>query len=354
MSISYSGLTSHAKVSLPSVSNWGTSNNIIRDPPKSITTRRIDKPSQTSCLTEEIDGSYDRICENIMYFARGVNPSVSVSYNNYGNATSNGSISNGTQASLPYKIMKDGAFVPPVFKQEDLLPLSRLRRPNTKIDSAVSFIDFTKKLINPECAMKTTGAKSAIPLLSYSTMATMEKSSPTDSQLVFIEPYIKNSLSKSANTNLSDLSRDTINSNRDVKTKNVLSGQYSTTASSDLIRKYEHYDDIHLSRTTPLTSATSNTSRDIYVKPVESVLKRQIQETLKGQINGAAPIARENNTHREKTIKPTISNFGGMSSGGTMPTTFRTGEISNITSGKNNLLARTSTFNERFILTGKS
>lgn len=327
----------------------GTSNNIIRDPPKSITTRRIDKPSQTSCLTEEIDDSYDRICENIMYFARGVNPSVSVSYSNYGNGNTNGNVSNGTQASLPYKIMKDGAFVPPVLKQEDLLPLSRLRRPNTKITSAANFIDFTKKLINPECAEKTTGAKTAIPLLSYTTMATIERSSPTDSQLVFIEPYIKDNLSKSATTNLSDLTRDAIDSTRDVKTKNVLHGQYTTTASSDLIRKYEHYDDIHLSRTTPLTSATSNTNRDIYVKPVESVLKRQIQETLKGQIDGTAPIARENNTYRTKNIKPTISNFGGTSSGGTMPTTFRTGEISNITSGKNDLLNRTSTFNERFI-----
>ena len=39
MSISYSGITSHGKVHLPSVESWGQSMNIMKDPPRSIHTR---------------------------------------------------------------------------------------------------------------------------------------------------------------------------------------------------------------------------------------------------------------------------------------------------------------------------
>ena len=95
--LSYSALKSKAKTSLPSVSNWGTNMNILRDPPKSITTRRKIKVGDTSALTETINDSGDRVCEAIQKFARGVNPSVSVSYSTHGNK--------GTlQAKLPYRI----------------------------------------------------------------------------------------------------------------------------------------------------------------------------------------------------------------------------------------------------------
>ena len=80
MPISYSGLTSYGKNSLPSVESWGGNLNILRDPPKSITTRRIDKVGQTSYITDMIDESTTRSDEAILRFARGVNPSVSVSY----------------------------------------------------------------------------------------------------------------------------------------------------------------------------------------------------------------------------------------------------------------------------------
>ena len=57
MSISYSGLTNYGKATLPSAESWGTNMNILRDPPKSITTRRIDKVGQTSEITTMIDDS---------------------------------------------------------------------------------------------------------------------------------------------------------------------------------------------------------------------------------------------------------------------------------------------------------
>ena len=75
--LSYSSITNRGKVTLPSVDSWGNLN-IMRDPPKSITMRRIDKVGSDSTITKMQDES-DRSSECILRFARGVNPSVSVS-----------------------------------------------------------------------------------------------------------------------------------------------------------------------------------------------------------------------------------------------------------------------------------
>ena len=147
--ITYSGLNNYGKSTLPSVESWGTNMNILRDPPKSITTRRIDKVGENSFITDMIDDSSDRNCEAINVYARGVNPFVSVSYSNVGNnggQRSNSLTSNVTQASLPYKIMKDGAFRPPEYSQYNLKPLSRLPRVWTKVNTNRGFIDYRKKL----------------------------------------------------------------------------------------------------------------------------------------------------------------------------------------------------------------
>ena len=151
--LSYSGLTNHGKVTLPSVESWGTNMNILRDPPKSVHTRKIDKVGQTSDITSMIDDSTDRASEAIMVYARGVNPSVSVSYNNVGNngGQSSGALAglNNTQAAkLPYPIMRDGVFRPPVLRQEQLLPLSRQPRVWTSQFSQPRFTDFSKRVRN--------------------------------------------------------------------------------------------------------------------------------------------------------------------------------------------------------------
>lgn len=140
MSISYSALTNKRRVTLPSVESWGDNNNILRDPPKSIHTRKIDKVGSDSLITETIDGSEDRINECILKFAKGVNPMVSVEYGNH--SSSNGHIS----AKLPYTIMKGGAFRPPILRQEQLQPLSRQSRNITKCSTNKQWVDFTKKL----------------------------------------------------------------------------------------------------------------------------------------------------------------------------------------------------------------
>ena len=82
MSLSYSAITNHGKITLPSIDSWNTNMNILKDPPKALYTRRVNKVGQTSDITAMIDDSGDRACESILQYARGVNPSVSVSYNN--------------------------------------------------------------------------------------------------------------------------------------------------------------------------------------------------------------------------------------------------------------------------------
>ena len=88
MSISYSGIIGNGsgKVTLPSVDSWGTNMNILRDPPKSIQTRQHNNHIlMTSEITQMIQDSGDRMNEAIQVYARGVNPMVDVSYDNYGN-----------------------------------------------------------------------------------------------------------------------------------------------------------------------------------------------------------------------------------------------------------------------------
>lgn len=148
MSISYSALTNFGKITLPSVETWGTNMNILRDPPKSITTRKIDKVGETSSITQMVDDSGDRACEAISVYARGVNPSVSVSYTNVGN--NGGQMSGGMQnnggrnAKLPLTIMKDGAFRPPIYTREMLEPYSRQHRTFTKASTNPGIADYSK------------------------------------------------------------------------------------------------------------------------------------------------------------------------------------------------------------------
>lgn len=120
--LSYSSLKTSPKVTLPSVEMWGTNMNILKDPPKSLYTRRIDKVSDTQQITLQEAEATDRRLENIKIYARNVNPMVGVSYNNYGNTQSK---SGQTQATLPYKVQN---VRPPLLSQYDLQPLSRLPR----------------------------------------------------------------------------------------------------------------------------------------------------------------------------------------------------------------------------------
>jgi hypothetical protein len=156
--LSYSGLVNYGASTLPSVESWGNNINILKDPPKSIMTRRINKVGETSSITEMIDSSGDRAAETILVYPRGINPMVSVSYNNYGNnAGLNGSLpglsqnfsklaGSGSQSFLPYRIMNGQNFRPPIQSPQDLMPLSRQPRVWTSQYTTPGFVDFSKKL----------------------------------------------------------------------------------------------------------------------------------------------------------------------------------------------------------------
>lgn len=201
----YSSLNSKPKISLPTVEGgWNGNRNIIRDPPKSITTRKIDKVGSTSAITEEIDASANRIFESISYYAKGVNPAVSVSYSNANG--SNNMSSGSSEAFLPYRIMKDGAFRPPVFRQEDLLPLSRQRRAITSVPETKQFIDFSKQLTT-HCLEKNTIRNDS--KLAPTVNANITSSLTNDT---IIEPFeikyvIKNSMNINTHTSLSTTDR---------------------------------------------------------------------------------------------------------------------------------------------------
>lgn len=131
--ISFSSITDRPKGNLDDVTDWYITDTIIKDPPHGISTRRIVKVGQDNDLLEAGDRATDRN-DAILQFARNVNPMVSVEYNNTGAA----------QAFLPHRIMKDGAFRPPIVYQRDLLPLSRLPRDTTSINTSAEWIDFSK------------------------------------------------------------------------------------------------------------------------------------------------------------------------------------------------------------------
>lgn len=106
---------------------------ILREPPKSIHTRKKERVDMSN-VNYMIRNDDTRINEGINYLQRGVNPMVDVMYNNVGGGGGNKTTSFANiQASNPYKVMKDGAFRPPIFTQKDLLPLSRMARPDTAV-----------------------------------------------------------------------------------------------------------------------------------------------------------------------------------------------------------------------------
>ena len=69
--ISYKGIIGHGggRLTLPSVESWSQNMNILRDPPKGISTRKKDRLGQTSEIAKMIDDSGDRACENIKVYA---------------------------------------------------------------------------------------------------------------------------------------------------------------------------------------------------------------------------------------------------------------------------------------------
>ena len=105
---------------------------IFRDPHRSIHTRKKERvgTADVNHMTRE---NPDRYSDAIQKFARGVNPMAGVSYATGGaKLTSRATQPQGHNA---YKVNKK--FVPPLIRQEDLLPLSRQRRDLTSVKSNI-------------------------------------------------------------------------------------------------------------------------------------------------------------------------------------------------------------------------
>jgi hypothetical protein len=201
--LSYSGLTNYGKVNLPSVSGWGTNMNILRDPPKSITTRRIDKVGDTIMIDQEIQDAGGRIAESILPFPRGRNVMVGVSYDNYG---ANGGIGlgqmslyKGQQAKMPYRVNREGAFRPPILTQKDLLPLSRLPRISMKVDPTPSKVDYSKKVIQQGTAQDYRSVKDTTLDVSMSVNKGEKRETPVE---IGVAQYIQDVPQGASSTNV--------------------------------------------------------------------------------------------------------------------------------------------------------
>lgn len=118
MSISYtSALARNGKGAISYDSDdWFINRGIARAPKEGIFTRQKNYVSDSSTITQQIEESGDRITENILTFPRQINPMVSMQYSN----------ADGKPAKLPYTILRDGAFRPPIRMFTELTPLSRL------------------------------------------------------------------------------------------------------------------------------------------------------------------------------------------------------------------------------------
>lgn len=120
--MSYVARQKWERVTLPSVESV----HIMKDPPKEITLRkkeRIDIGDATHTIRE----NPDLISDNISYYAKGVNPMVSIQYGDYSQGAP-------LLAKNPYRAPMGGnQYRMPLFRLEDRQPLSRLRRPDTTI-----------------------------------------------------------------------------------------------------------------------------------------------------------------------------------------------------------------------------
>jgi hypothetical protein len=244
MSISYSAVVgAKHKVTLPSVDSWGTNMNILRDPPKSITTRRIDKVGDTSEITQMVQESGDRANEAIRVYALGANPMTSVSYNNYGNGSQTaGSAQAGRQAFLPYRIMDKGAFRPPIRDQRDLLPLSRLPRVWTSSFTKPGFADFSKKAVCPGADAQ--GVKKASEMLK----ACVRPTATYNVQTPIVENYevkhvIKNPVMVSGHSRVSIPAKfNAENSNPTAQIEYRIKPDYNVNISSNITREVDISD----------------------------------------------------------------------------------------------------------------
>lgn len=303
MSISYSGIVGFGsgKATLPSVETWGSNMNILRDPPKSIYTRKIDRVGQTSEITQMIDDSSDRACESILVYARGVNPMVAVSYDNYGNngGQKSGNVSqaglnvnggSGKQAYLPYRIMDRGAFRPPIRDQRDLLPLSRLPRVWTSSFSQPGFVDFSKKAI---CQSETGEEYRAIKAPEQMLQACVRPTATYKLETPIVENYevkyvIKNPVQVSGHSGIQPKAKFNGEIGQPVKmVENPLRPDINVNQSGEYVQNAEisHFDTEKYTHEVLHSDVNANVSKNITITSLEEIYGVDTANRTKNTIN---------------------------------------------------------------------
>ena len=310
--ISYSGITNYGKVTLPSVESWGTNMNILRDPPKSLMTRRKDKVGETSSITELIDGSGNRSCEAISLYARGINPSVSVDYGNAGNnggqrgggcfgggsmnnaggnIGSSGNTLHGGQAYLPYRVNRDGAFRPPIVSPFNLLPLSRMPRTNTAAFSKPGFVDFSKKLTCPGGnyrAVKDETIKASIrPTATYRLDAPLIE--PFEVKYVIKNPTKFDSHAGVSGMRTQDLTSQVVQQpSKEVNTTPLYAEDvYANHGSGATVRYVDnsHFDTNRYLQDSLHSSVQTKRSQSIQITPIEDIMDVDVHTYTKDAMN---------------------------------------------------------------------
>lgn len=296
MSFSYSGIigSGTGKITLPSVESWSVNNNILRDPPKSITTRKIDKVGSDSSLIQLSDESGDRISENISVYAKGINPMVSVSYGNEGNnGGGNGNLvgiqqNGGKQAYLPYRIMKDGVFRPPILTPYQLLPLSRQPRLPTSASTKQGFVDFSKKLLYPDGIyreikenLKTSVRPTAVFNMNSQSIE------PFEVKYVIKNPVKFNSQAGISGFKTQDITfQEVLQPTKEIYKNNVNIEDIYTNHGNTSIIKYvdnSHFNTDKYIQDTLNNSVQSNISKSIQITPIEDIF--DIDVRLKDPLN---------------------------------------------------------------------
>lgn len=150
--ISYSGVFPRRTVTLPSVEMWGTDMNILKEPHKSITTRRIDKVGSNLELLNMIEDAPDRIVDNILVYGRGLNI-----FKTYGDKSN--------RPKETYRLQTDGAFRPPIITPQQVMPLSRQPRALTQVKINPGYIKYLNQTqcAPPRCVKKETFKASVKP-----------------------------------------------------------------------------------------------------------------------------------------------------------------------------------------------
>jgi len=271
-----------------------------------VMTRKIDKVGDTSAITEMVGESGDRACEAIKVYARGVNPMVAVSYNNYGNEggtsvngiPSTSSKRRGQQARLPYSLGPNGSFRPPVIPPQNLYPLSRLPRVWTSSFTNPGFTDFSKKVTcEGGCyrQIKKDTLKTCVrPTAIFRLEAPIKENFKAENAIQDITKVAGTSGMRSRDFTTQDVKTPTRGFQDPIyaQAKSNISRNIHVTPIEDLfdgnirtkenfsipyvtnLKGYEkdnrEYEDINLERTLPMYHTQSNTSKNVYINPVQN------------------------------------------------------------------------------------